>query len=228
MDTTIKTEPANESILAGREPDTSGIAGHPKGLMVLFFTEFWERFSYYGMRAILMFYMTKPIAEGAIALPQSRASLVYGLYTSAVYWMGVPGGFISDRFLGPKLAVVVGGIVIATGHFSMAIPSLATFYAGLILISIGTGLLKPNVSSIVGELYQQNDSRRDSGFSIFYMGINLGAFVSPFVCGFLAQTDTFKRFLSSIGVDPTTSWHWGFAAAGFGMTFGLFSFLSFR
>jgi POT family proton-dependent oligopeptide transporter len=196
--------------------------------MVLFFTEFWERFSYYGMRAILMFYMVKPVTEGAVEFPQTKAALIYGTYTMSVYLTALPGGFIADRFLGAKLAVLVGGVIIALGHFSMAFPSIPTFYAGLVLIAIGTGFLKPNISAMVGGLYQENDSRRDSGFSIFYSGINLGAFLSPIVCGFLAQSGTFQRFLSSVGIDPKTSWHWGFAAAGVGMTFGLVTYLSFR
>jgi len=228
MDTTTKTEPTSETTLAEQRRDTSGIAGHPRGLMVLFFTEFWERFSYYGMRALLTLYMAHPVSDGGVAFSESRRALVYGTYTMSVYLTALPGGLIADRFLGAKLAVLVGGVIIALGHFSMAVPSLTTFYAGLCLIAIGTGFLKPNISAMVGGLYQENDPRRDSGFSIYYMGINLGAFVSPFVCGYLAQTQSFRNFLTSIGVDPLSSWHWGFAAAGVGMSLGLVTYLSFR
>ena len=224
MDTTIKTEATLDEV----KRDTSGIAGHPRGLMVLFFTEFWERFSFYGLRAILMYYMIKPVTEGGVAFPQNKASLIFATYAMSVYLLALPGGFIADRFLGAKLTVLVGGAIIATGHFSMAFPSMPSFYAGLVLIAIGTGFLKPNISVMVGGLYGENDSRRDSGFSIFYSGINLGAFVSPLVCGFLAQTASFQHFLSSVGIDPKTSWHWGFGAAGVGMTFGLITYLSFR
>jgi POT family proton-dependent oligopeptide transporter len=224
MDTTIKTDAAVDEV----KRDTSGIAGHPRGLMVLFFTEFWERFSFYGMRALLVLYMTHAVADGGLAFNEKKATSIVGTYLMAVYLMSLPGGWIADQFLGAKLAVLVGGMIIAAGHFSMAFPSLVNFYAGLILISIGTGFLKPNISAMVGGLYGENDSRRDSGFSIFYMGINFGASVAPFACGFLAQSATFRNFLASMGFDPLTSWHWGFAAAGVGMLFGLTSYLAFR
>ena len=203
------------------EYDTSGIAGHPKGLMTLFFTEMWERFSYYGMRALLILYMTAAVADGGLAFDKPRAAAIYGTYTGMVYLMSVPGGWVADNLLGARSSVLLGGIIIALGHFSMAVPSLATFYLGLILIVLGTGLLKPNVSTMVGGLYADNDARRDAGFSIFYMGINLGATIAPLVCGFLAQGKAFKGFLSSMGISPESSWHWGFAAAGVGMTLGL-------
>ncbi|MBI3653670.1 MAG: peptide MFS transporter [Acidobacteria bacterium] len=200
--------------------DTSGLGGHPKGLTTLFFTEMWERFSFYGMRAILLLYMVN-----ALGFNNAKATAIYGTYTGSVYLLSVPGGWIADNLLGARNAVLIGGIVIALGHFSMAVPSLATFFLGLILISLGTGLLKPNISTMVGGLYSENDARRDAGFSIFYMGINIGAFLSPLVCGFLAQSDTFKSFLSKIGVAPDSSWHWGFAAAGVGMTLGLVQYV---
>ncbi len=186
--------------------DRSGIGGHPSGLTTLFFTELWERFSYYGMRAILVLYMVAPVAQGGLGFDTPKATGIYGLYTGSVYLMSLPGGWIADRFLGARLAVLFGGIVIALGHFTMAVPTLGTFYGGLIFIVIGTGLLKPNVSAMVGGLYGADDPRRDSGFSVFYMGINLGAFTAPLVCGYLGQR---------------VDWHLGFAAAGVGMTLGL-------
>jgi POT family proton-dependent oligopeptide transporter len=201
--------------------DRDGIAGHPKGLSTLFFTEMWERFSYYGMRAILMAFMTSPAVIGGLAFSAEKASAIYGLYTSAVYFTSIPGGFIADRLLGLRRAVLIGGVLIALGHYCLAINFLPVFYAGLALIVLGTGLLKANVASIVGQLYAEGDSRRDAGFSIFYMGINLGAFASPFATGFLAQHPVFNAWLVRNGFNPAHSWHWGFAVAGIGMTLGL-------
>lgn len=180
--------------------------GHPRGLSTLFFTEMWERFSYYGMRALLILFMTAAPAAGGLGYDTATAGAIYGLYTSMVYMTTLPGGWIADRLIGPQRAVLYGGILIASGHFSMAIPSLSTFYLGLLLIVIGTGLLKGNVSVIVGRLYSADDVRRDAGYSIFYMGINTGAFIAPLVCGYLGQR---------------VNWHLGFAAAGVGMVLGL-------
>ncbi len=177
--------------------------GHPRGLSTLFFTEMWERFSYYGMRALLILFMTAAPAAGGLGFDTATAGAIYGLYTSMVYLMTLPGGWVADRLIGAQRAVLYGGILIAAGHFSMAVPSLAMFYLGLTLIVIGTGLLKGNVSVIVGRLYSADDGRRDAGYSIFYMGINTGAFVAPLVCGYLGQR---------------VDWHAGFAAAGVGMT----------
>jgi POT family proton-dependent oligopeptide transporter len=185
--------------------------GHPRGLSTLFFTEMWERFSYYGMRALLILFMTAPIAEGGLGFDTGVAGAVYGLYTSMVYMTTLPGGWVADRLIGQRRAVLYGGIIIAAGHFSMAFPSLATFYTGLTLIVIGTGLLKGNAAVIVGRLYAPDDARRDAGFSIYYMGINLGAFIAPLVCGYLGQR---------------VNWHFGFAAAGVGMTFGLVQYVA--
>ncbi|MEJ7616203.1 MAG: peptide MFS transporter [Pyrinomonadaceae bacterium] len=205
--------------------DTSGIGGHPRGLTTLFFTELWERFSYYGMRAILVLYMVAPAAEGGLGFDTKRAASIYGTYTMSVYLTALPGGLIADRLLGARLAVLVGGIIIACGHFTMVYPSMPFFYGGMVLIALGTGLLKPNISSMVGSLYGENDARRDSGFSIFYMGINIGAVMAPLVCGYLAQGAGAKRLIASLGFDPATSWHWGFGAAGIGMTLGLIQYL---
>src|SRR5829696_614628 len=201
--------------------DTSGFAGHPKGLGPLFFTELWERFSYYGMRSILILYMTSAAAQGGLGFDTKQASSIYGWYTMAVYLTALPGGWIADYLTGARLAVLIGGIIIACGHFSMVFHSTTLVFLGMALIAIGTGLLKPNISVMVGGLYRENDPRRDSGFSIFYMGINVGALLAPLIVGFLAKTQTFKDILSSYGFDPAKSWHWGFGAAGIGMIVGL-------
>jgi len=205
--------------------DAGGLAGHPAGLTTLFFTELWERFSYYGMRAILVLYMVALPAQGGLGFDTKQAASIYGTYTMSVYLTALPGGLIADRWLGARLAVLLGGIVIACGHFTMVFQSTNFLYAGMALIAIGTGLLKPNISAMVGGLYRENDPRRDSGFSLFYMGINIGAVLAPLVCGYLAQSDGFKGFLAAQGFDPATSWHWGFGAAGVGMTLGLAVFV---
>jgi POT family proton-dependent oligopeptide transporter len=185
--------------------------GHPRGLATLFFTEMWERFSYYGMRALLLLYMVAPIDKGGLGFATEKGASIYGWYTMGVYAMSIPGGWIADKFLGLYRSVLLGGIIIAAGHFMMAYPSLPTFYAGLISIVIGTGLLKPNVSGIVGTLYSKDDVRRDAGFSVFYMGINLGAFIAPLICGPLGQR---------------VNWHYGFGAAGVGMTLGIIQYVA--
>jgi len=185
--------------------------GHPRGLATCFFTEMWERFSYYGMRALLILYMVGSVQKPGLGFSTEKSAHIYGLYTMLVYLMGIPGGFVADRFLGHYRAVLIGGIIIACGHFSMAIHGLPFFFLGLGLIIIGTGLLKPNVSTIVGTLYTRDDTRRDAGFSIFYMGINLGAFIAPLICGWLGQK---------------YDWHWGFAAAGFGMIIGIIQYVA--
>ena len=180
--------------------------GHPRGLSTLFFTEMWERFSYYGMRGILVLFMTSTAATGGMGLDDVTATAIYGLYTAAVYLVALPGGWIADRLLGLRRSVLWGGCIIAAGHFTLAIPSTRAFYVGLILIVIGTGLLKPNISAVVGDLYPEGGARRDAGFSIYYMGINLGAFLGPLVCGLLGEH---------------VNWHLGFSAAGVGMVLGL-------
>src|SRR5918996_1844756 len=180
--------------------------GHPRGLSTLFFTEMWERFSYYGMRAILVLFMTNAVTTGGMGLDDVTATAIYGLYTAAVYVVALPGGWIADRVLGLRRSVFWGGTVIAAGHFTLAIPHIIAFYIGLTLIVIGTGLLKPNISAIVGDLYPEGGARRDAGFSIFYMGINTGAIFGQLATGFLGE---------KIG------WHWGFGIAGVGMLIGL-------
>jgi POT family proton-dependent oligopeptide transporter len=180
--------------------------GHPRGLSTLFFTEMWERFSYYGMRALLVLFMTNAVATGGMGMDDVTATAIYGLYTAAVYVVALPGGWIADHLLGLRRSVFWGGTVIAAGHFTLAIPNVIAFYSGLTLIVIGTGLLKPNISAIVGDLYPEGGARRDAGFSIYYMGINAGGFLGPLVCGYLGEA---------------VDWHLGFGAAGVGMVLGL-------
>jgi POT family proton-dependent oligopeptide transporter len=211
----------------------SGFFGHPWGLSTLFFTEMWERFSYYGMRAILFLYMTSPpvsngdpnVTPGGLGWAEKDAGPIFGLYAASVYFLPLIGGWIADRFIGAKRATLVGGVIIMLGHFSLAVPTTAFFYLGLVLVAVGTGFLKSNISAMVGHLYEKEDPRRDAGFSVFYMGINIGAFASPLVCGWLAQSDTFRNMIAGWGFDPNTSWHFGFAAAGVGMFFGLAQYL---
>jgi len=195
--------------------------GHPIGLVPLFFTELWERFSYYGMRSILILYLTASAAQGGLGYDVKQAAGIYGWYTMSVYLTALPGGWFADYFTGARVAVLLGGIIIALGHFSMVFHSTNLVFLGMALIAIGTGLLKPNISVMVGKLYGEKDPRRDGGFSIFYMGINVGALLAPIVVGLLAKGETFRNFLISIGQDPTKSWHWGFGAAGVGMVLGL-------
>jgi POT family proton-dependent oligopeptide transporter len=178
--------------------------GHPRGLATLFFTEMWERFSFYGMQALLVLFMTDQV-RGGFGLSDQVATAIFGLYTAFVYLVALPGGWIADRLWGARRAIFVGGVIIMCGHFVLAVESTAAFFGGLMLVVLGTGLLKPNVSAIVGELYAPNDPRRDAGFTVFYMGINLGAVLGPIVCGVLATYD----------------WRYGFAAAGVGMLLGL-------
>jgi POT family proton-dependent oligopeptide transporter len=182
--------------------------GHPRGLSTLFFTEMWERFSYYGMRAFLILYMVH-----VLGFDDRHAGSVYGTYTASVWAAAIIGGIIADRWLGQYKSVLIGGIIIALGHFTLAFHPLPFFYTGLGLIVIGTGLLKPNVSGIVGSLYETGDARRDAGFSIFDMGINLGAALGPLIAGYLAQR---------------VDWHLGFACAGVGMTLGLIQYVAGR
>ncbi len=183
--------------------------GHPRGLSTLFFTEMWERFSYYGMRALLVLFMIDT-ARGGMGMGTAEAGAIYGLYTFGVYALALPGGWVADRLIGQRRAVLVGGIIIAAGHYALAIPAEVTFYVGLGLVALGTGLLKPNVSAIVGDLYVGNDVRRDAGFTIFYMGINVGAFLGPGICSLLGEK---------------VDWHLGFGAAGVGMTFAVLQYV---
>lgn len=200
--------------------------GHPIGLRTLFFTEMWERFSYYGMRAFLMIYMLAAVDVGGRGMNGKTAGLTMALFLSSVYLLSLPGGWIADRFLGQRKAVTYGGIGIAIGNGLLAMPVEQLFYPGLVMIALGTGLLKPNISTIVGQLYSKDDIRRDAGFTIYYMGINIGATFSPFVCGYLAQNAGFRSFLAGHGIDPTWCWHFGFAAAAIGMVGGLIQYVA--
>ncbi len=222
------TNPAASDLPPKTDLDSGGLGGQPRGLTTLFFAEMWERFSYYGMRAVLVYFMTAEIAKGGLGYAKQDATAIFGTYTMSVYLLCILGGFIADNFIGSRVAVLWGGIVIASGHFSMAFNSEQTFYLGLVLIAIGTGLLKPNISTMVGGLYSPTDERRDAGFSIFYMGINMGALFGPLVVGWLAQDNWFRSQLAAAGMDPGSSWHFGFAAAGVGMILGLVVYLKQR
>src|SRR4051794_4505099 len=195
---------------ADARPHDASFFGHPRGLATLFFLEMWERFSYYGMRALLILFMTAPVAAGGLGFDTAVAGAGLRVVTAMGYTTTLPGGWIADRLIGQRRAVLYGGMIIAAGHFSMAVQSLTTFYIGLTLIVIGTGFVKGNAAVIVGALYGENDARRDAGFSIYYMGINLGAFIAPLVCGYLGQR---------------VNWHIGFAAAGVGMVLGIVQYL---
>lgn len=197
--------PASSADTGGRK-----FFGHPPALATLFLTEMWERFSFYGMRGILVLYLTAAVADGGLAIGESTANAVYGTYNAMVYLMALPGGWLADRLLGARRSVLWGGVVIASGHYVMAIPAQWSVFAGMTLIVLGTGLLKPNISTMVGDLYEKDSPRRDAGFSIFYMGINLGAFIAPLVTGFLGEK---------------INWHLGFGAAAIGMTFGVIQYV---
>ena len=188
--------------------------GHPLGLRTLFFTELWERMSYYGMRGLLVLYMTiGVVGNPGLGWSNIEANAIYGIYAGMVYFLALPGGWLADNLLGYQKAVLYGALIIMFGHFTLAIPLEQTFILGLALVAIGTGLLKPNISSIVGQLYTDNDERRDSGFTVFYMSINIGSMLGFAVCGYLG---------ARIG------WHWGFGAAGIGMLFGVLQFIFFK
>ncbi len=180
---------------------------HPKGLIVLFFTEMWERFSFYGMRAILVLYLTKETMgdNPGLGWTDANALVLYGWYTMLVYVMSIPGGILADRFLGQKKTVFLGGLLIAAGQLSLAVDNITMFYTGLVLLITGVGCLKPNISTMVGGLYREGDARRDAGFTIFYIGINIGAFSAPLLVGYVGQK---------------INWHYGFALAGIGMLLG--------
>lgn len=185
--------------------------GHPKGLYILFFTEMWERFSYYGMRAILTLYMITEVSNNnpGLGWDDAFALSIYGWYTMAVYVMSIPGGIIADRWLGQKKTVLLGGILLIFGHSILAIDATWAFAAGLTLIVLGVGGLKPNISTMVGGLYREGDPRRDHGFTVFYIGINVGAFLASLVVG---------------GVGEIYGWHYGFGLAGIGMFLGMLVF----
>ncbi|MFL2709012.1 MAG: peptide MFS transporter [Gammaproteobacteria bacterium] len=189
--------------------------GHPKGMVTLFFTEMWERMSYYGMRALLVLYMTGAVTgfNPGLGWSQVDAQAIYGIYVGMVYFMVIPGGWLADNVLGHQKAVLIGAIIIALGHFTLAMPLTETFFLGLILVVLGTGLLKGNISTIVGQLYKPGDSRVQAGYTIFYMSINIGSTLGFLICSWLGE---------KIG------WHWGFGAAGVGMFFGVLQYMNFK
>jgi POT family proton-dependent oligopeptide transporter len=204
---TSTAAPADGAIAPTREK-------HPPGLFLLFGVEMWERFSYYGMRALLVLYMVDKL-HGGLGWSKESAQKLYGWYGFLVYLLPVGGGILADRVIGTHRAMLIGSIIIAAGHFCLAIPGPATFLPGLGLIILGTGFFKANVSTMVGQLYRENDPRRDGAFTIFYMGINAGAFLGPLVCGWLQD-------------DPRFGWHWGFGAAGVGMVLSLILYVSLK
>lgn len=199
---------------AARRPFTSdrSFFGHPGGLATLFATEMWERFSYYGIRPLLVLFMTAALTSGGFGFDRPQASAIVGIYAASVYLASLPGGWVADRWLGLQRSIWYGGIFIALGHLSIALSALleqSAFFLGLVLIVVGTGLLKPNISALVGDLYPEGGARRDAGFSIFYMGINTGAFIAPLITGYLGER---------------VGWHWGFGAAGVGMLAGVITY----
>jgi POT family proton-dependent oligopeptide transporter len=203
-------EPTTAIAPAGRR-----FFGHPVGLATLFFTEMWERFSYYGMRALLILFLTSAVSTGGFGIDDKTAAAIYGLYTAAVYVVALPGGWIADRLIGTQAAALSGGIIIAIGHLLLGFSGEAQsiFYFGLVVIVLGTGLLKPNLTALVAQLYPEGGYRRDAGFTIYYMSINLGAFLGPLVTAWLAQQ---------------YGWHWGFLAAAVGMILGVIYFMRTR
>ncbi|GAA2220554.1 MFS transporter [Streptomyces amakusaensis] len=200
---------------AGPAAGEKTFLGHPRGLANLFMTEMWERYSFYGMRALLVLYLSTNVADGGLGMKDATAVAIYSVYNAMVYLLALPGGWLGDRVWGARKATAIAGVIIMTGHFLLAVPASASFFIGLAFIAVGSGLLKANISTMVGQLYSdKNDPRRDGGFTIFYMGINLGAFVAPLTIGWVGQK---------------IDWHLGFAMAGVGMALGLlFYFLGFR
>lgn len=208
------TQPLSSGSLseADRFTGDRSFFGHPRGLSTLFFTEMWERFSYYGIRPLLVLFMTAALAGGGFGFDRQKASAIVGIYAASVYLASLPGGWIADRWLGLRRTIYYGAVLICLGHFAIALSSVFSkpaFFAGLVLIVLGTGLLKPNISAIVGDLYPAADARRDAGFSIFYMGINVGALIAPLITGYLGER---------------VGWHYGFGAAGVGMLIGLVTY----
>jgi len=205
----MNTAQAESSPVSGPSGSQAGVLwlGHPRGLATLFFTEMWERFSYYGMRALLLLYMTAQASAGGLGLSVEQSGAVYGLYTAAVYLSSLPGGWLADRLFGLRRSIFWGGVLISAGNLLLALPGVKVFYVGLLLTCLGTGMLKPNTAVMVGELYRADSaSRRDAGFSIYYMGINIGALLAPFVSGTIGETAGYR---------------WGFLSAGVAMIIGL-------
>lgn len=200
----------NNDSPSGRRPQDTAFFGHPHGLSTLFFTEMWERFSYYSMHAILLFYLIDSFSKGGLGMSTSIATSIVAIYGALIYMSTVIGGFVSDRLLGPRKTVFWGGVLIALGNFTLVLPlKFVGLYVSIVIIVLGTGFLKPNVSDMVGGLYSKKDDRRDAGFNIYYMGINIGALLAPFIVGWVGQT---------------YSYHAGFALSTIGMVFGLIQY----
>ncbi len=199
---------------AVQQTERAAAVKQPPGLFLLFGVEMWERFSFYGMRAMLVLFLSDA-ARGGFGWSKPAADRLFGLYGLCAYALPLGGGYLADRFVGTRRSMVIGGLIIAAGHFCLALPAKATFFLGLGLVVVGTGFFKPNVSTMVGQLYRENDPRRDGGFTIFYMGVNVGALFGPLVCGYLAES-------------PRWGWHYGFGAAGVGMVFGVAMYLALR
>ena len=201
-----------------RQPsDQAKQPGQPRGLWVLIFTETWERFSHYGMRAILILYLTAPVALGGLGLDKPRAAAIFAGYVLSIYLFSLSGGQIADRFLGAKRTILLGGLFIATGQLMLQVKSLHGLVASLVLIAVGTCLLKPNISASVGRLFAKDDPRRDGAFTYEYMGINIGATVAPVACAFMAESPNFHAFLNRVGLNSSAGWSWAFGISGAGM-----------
>ena len=198
---TLRTTPSKED---------RGLFGHPRGLPWMLNVEMWERFSYYGMRAILLYFITDTVARGGLGLSETSGQVVIALYGMAVYFLAIPGGIFADRIIGPWLSTLYGGVVIMAGHICLTIPSTVTSWTGIVLVAVGTGFIKPNLTTIVGGLYDDDDIRRDAGFQLFYMSINVGAFASPLLTGWLREH---------------YGYHAGFSSAAVGMAFALAAFV---
>lgn len=213
---------------------TTETTKHPKGLYLLFFTEMWERFSYYGMRGLLILYLTKSYLEGGLAIDPGKAGMIYGLFAGFVYFTPIIGGWLADNFLGQRKSIMIGGVLMMFGQFSLAAQNvfggegdLSFFYLGLFLLIIGNGFFKPNISTIVGALYSPTDKRRDSAFTIFYMGINLGAFLAPLVCGYFAESLFSEQVMGPAGeMVKKYAFQYGFLVAGIGMLLGQVLFMT--
>jgi POT family proton-dependent oligopeptide transporter len=201
-------------MLAAVQKSERAAVKQPPGLFLLFGVEMWERFSFYGMKAMLVLFLTD-VARGGFGWSKPAADRLYGLYGFCVYALPLGGGYLADRLIGTRRSMVIGGLIIAAGHFCLAVPSTATFFLGLVLVAIGTGFFKPNVSTMIGQLYGESDPRRDGGFTIFYMGVNVGGLFGPLVCGYLAESSSW-------------GWHYGFGAAGVGMVFSIVMYLALR
>ena len=198
------------TLRTGPSKDDRGLLGQPKGLPWMLNVEMWERFSYYGMRAILLFFITDEMANGGLGISQNTGETILAVYGAAVFLLSIPGGIFADRVIGPWRSTFYGGIVIMAGHICLSIPINSLAWTGIVLVAVGTGFIKPNLSTIVGGLYDKGDPRRDTGFQLFYMSINVGAFASPLITGWLREH---------------YGYHAGFSAAAIGMAFALVAFI---